>query len=222
MTGFSQTDTTKWIRAFPITDYIVELNDSVKVVQVELPDELGFKEKQPGLIRGVYENDNQDTVQKGYGRCHLIKGNYYYFSIGHNNSGISLKGGDLLYTFMDKTDIYYGQVPKLASHFIRLQDMYEKNFYDRYTIFQYWTEEMEQTLLDSMMSDIRFTGVYFLENDPSMDKPIISGDFKGRHILQVMKECQAAYVKDFLDYILAKPRLYAGNQWKLSDMRPGC
>ncbi len=60
--------------------------------------------------------------------------------------------------------------------------------------------------------------VYEMVLDPSMDKPIISGEFKSQPILQVMKACQAGYLKDFLDSVLAKPSLYAGKQWKLSEI----
>jgi hypothetical protein len=216
--SFAQTDTTKWLRAFPVTSYMVDLNDSVKVVQVQLPEGIVIKDKQLGVLYGVYNDSHSDTVQKGYGRCHLIKGNYYYFSIGNNKSGTPVKEGDLVYTFMDKTPIYFGQLPKLAAHFIRLQDVQGNNFYDRYTIFSAWTESNEKTLIDSMMKDVRFTGQYFLENDKSMNKPITGGAFKGRGVLDVMKDCQYDHVRDFLGYMIARPRLYAGREWKLSEV----
>lgn len=214
----AQPDTSKWLRGFPVTDYILDMNDSVKLVQVELPDDLQFREKQLGLLKGIYTDKHSDTVQKGYGRCQLIKGNFYYFAISNNNSGTAIKAGDLLYTLMDKTDAYPGLVPKLASHFIRLQNVYEENFYDRYGVFRYWTETEEKAILDSMAADIRFTGDYFLENDPSMNKEIGNGHFKGQNILQVMKECKRATVQDFLEYMIARPRLYAGRQWKLAEI----
>lgn len=213
-----QTDTSKWLRAFPITDYIIDLNDSVKLVQVELPEGLSFSNKQLGLVRGVYTSEHHDTVQKGYGRCHLIKGNYYYFAIGNNTSGSPPKTGDLLYTFMDRSGEYYGRIPKLASHFIRLQDIEENNFYDRYSVFVNWTKEAEAALLDSMSADIRFTGKYFLENDSSMNQRIKKGSYKDRLLLQSMRDCQPADVQFFIDYMIARPRLYAGRQWKLAEV----
>jgi hypothetical protein len=216
--SYAQVDSSKWLRAFPITEYMVDLNDSVKVVQLEMPDGLSIKDKQLGLIWGVYHTSKEDVVSKGYGKCHLIKGNYYYFTIGNNKSGQSLKKGDLLYTLMDKTGIYYGQLPQLSGHFIRLQDVHGEPFYDRYTIFGSWTESLEKSMIDSMVNDIRFTGKYFLENDPSMNKQIEAGDFKGRYLLEIMQECKPAYLLDFFGYILARPRLYAGKEWKLSEI----
>jgi hypothetical protein len=214
----AQTDTATWLRAFPITDYMVALNDSTKVVQLEMPDGLVIKEKQLGMLYGVYNGSRDKAVQKGYGRCHLIKGNYYYFAIGHNTSGLSLEKGDLVYTMMDKTPIYYGRIPKIAAHFIRLQNVYETPLFDRYTIFSNWTEKDEKNIVDSMVADIRFTGKYFSENNPSMDVLITSGDHKGKKTFYMMIQAQPALVHQFLDYMIARPRLYAGREWKIAEL----
>lgn len=214
----AQIDTTKWLRGFPVTDYMIDLNDSTKLVQLEMPDGHIINEKQLGLIRGTYQTSSADTVQKGYGRCYLIKGNYYYFAISGNKSGQPIKEGDLLFTFMDKAEIYYGRIPQLASFFIQFQDVYEQRFFDRYLVFLKWTEEEESRVLDSMAADIRFTGNYFSQNDRSMDKVIQSGSYKGKNILNVMSACSVADLQDFIDYVLARPRLYAGKQWKVSEV----
>ena len=216
--GAAQTDTTKNLRAFPITDYIIDLNDSVKLVQLEMPDGLKLKDKQLGIIWGVYEGSKNETVQKGYGRCHLVKGNYYYFAIGNNSSGLLLKKGDLLYTFMEPADIYQGYIPKLASHFIRLLDVYDEPFYDRYFVFNKWAKEDEQRTIDSIIADIKFTGNYFLENNPSMDVIIKSGVYAGKSTLKIMAACKSNDLINFFEYINARPRLYAGKEWKASEV----
>jgi hypothetical protein len=215
---FAQADTSRWLRAFPITDYMVKLNDSTTVVQLEMPENHSLKDKQLGVLWGVYNGSKEEAVQKGYGRCHLIKGVYYYFSIGHNTSGLVLKKGDLLYTLMDKTTIFYGQVPQLAAHFIRLLNVYEKPFYDRYTIFSQWNETNEKQLIDSLVTDIQFTGKYFIENNPSGDKLIPAGEYKDRKTFYVMAECRPEDIKKFFNYVLARPRLYAGREWKVSEI----
>lgn len=214
----AQSDTSKILRAFPITDYMVDLNDSTQVVQLELPEGLTIREKQPGMLYGVYNTSKEDAIQKGYGRCQLIKGQYYYFAIGHNTSGMKLKKGDLLYTMMDKTGVYQGRCPGLASHFIRLLDVSDQPFYDRYFVFNKWTAGDEKKLIDTLAADIRFTGDYFLKNDPSMDQVIASGDYKGKKLLAAMKACTNEEVESFLDYMLARPRLYAGREWKIAEI----
>ncbi|MBL0129874.1 MAG: hypothetical protein IPP43_01080 [Chitinophagaceae bacterium] len=218
LSGFSQTDTSKWPRAFPITDYKVKLNDSITVVQIELPEGISIKDKQLGVIQGTYNTTKDEAVQKGYGRCHLIKGNYYYFTIGNNTSGLELKKGDLLYTFMDKTAIYYGRIPQLAAHFIELLTVYENSLYDPYTLFNQWERSAELSLVDSLVADIQFTGNYFMQQDPASDIMIMQGDYKGKSTFRMMIESNPEMVGKFLDYVLARPRLYAGRKWKISEI----
>lgn len=218
-TLFAQADTVnKILRAFPITDYIVNLNDSTRLVQIEMPESLTLKDKQFGLLYGVYENTAATAIQKGYGRCQLIKGDYYYFAITNNTSGQPVTKRDLLYTFVEKTTIYQGRLPQLAAHFIRLLDVYENSLYDRYNIFMKWSMEDEKKIIDSIIADIRFTGKYFIKENPSMDILIQKGDYKGRKTLYVMAECQKADVIKFFDYVIARPRNYAGREWKVSEI----
>lgn len=207
-----------WLRAFPITDYILDLNDSVKLVQVELPDDIRFREKQLGILKSIYREKQADTATKGYGRCQLIKGNYYYFAIGNRTSEEPLQAGDLLYTMMDSTDIYYGLMPKLAGHFIRLLQVTDEPFYDRYAVFRYWTKQEESLLLDSMVRDIQYTGGYFLEHNPTMNQPLTTGPYAGKNLLDLMKQCRSEWLTDFFSYVLARPRIYAGHEWKLSEI----
>lgn len=216
----AQPDSTKILRAFPITNYILDLNDSTKLVQLEIPDTavLKFSNKQIGILWGVYNKKNEDIIQKGYVKCQLVKGNFYYFAVTNIQHEAVIKEGDLIYTFLHKTTIYDGMLPKLAAHFIRLKDVYEKPFYDRYLIFLEWTKEEEQEQIDSMVRDIRFTGKYFIENNPSIDKPIKNGKYAGKQTLTVMTECESADLVDFFNYVLARPRIYAGKEWKISEI----
>jgi hypothetical protein len=73
-------------------------------------------------------------------------------------------------------------------------------------------------VIDSIVADIKFTGNYFIENNPAIDKPINSGDYKGKKTLYVMSECGPGDVIKFLDYVIARPRLYAGREWKVSEI----
>lgn len=214
---FAQADTSKLLRAFPITNYLIELNDSIKVIQLHLPDGPAIKDKQIGLLRGVYNNIHSDTSMIGVGRCHLIKGDYYYFSINHKASGRIPKVNDLLYTFVDRPAIYNGRIVKIAAHYIGMQNVYETSLFDRYQIFQNWKANDEQACIDSMRTDIQFTGDYFLNNNPSMNVKVTDGKYKGQMVLNLMIKCVNEDVKDFLDYIIARPRLYAGREWKISE-----
>ncbi|MFI5131223.1 MAG: hypothetical protein ACHQFX_14570 [Chitinophagales bacterium] len=216
--SFGQKDTTKWLRAFPITDYMVDASDSVKIVQIRLPYGVKFSEKQFGLLKGMYRDKHADTIAIGAGRCNLIKGDYYYFTINHKASGRQPREGDLLYTFMEKTAVYRASIVRLASYYIGLQNVYEKPLYNRYEVFSDWQRKDEEALIDSMVADIHFTGDYFLSNNPSMNVKIKSGKYEGKMVLNTMITCGKQDVKDFLEYITARPNLYAGHEWKISEI----
>jgi hypothetical protein len=216
--SFAQNDISKWVRAFPITDYVIDLTDSVKVVQVKLPVATSISEKQVGLLKGVYRDKHSDTITIGAGRCNLIKGEYYYFTINYKKSGKLPKEGDLLFALLDRTPVYYGNIVRLACHYIGLQNVYEKPFYDRYNVFSKWVKSDEESLLDSLVSDIHFTGNYFLENSPEMNVKIKGGRYDGMMVLNTMKACVKSDVTDFLEYMIARPRLYAGRQWKIAEI----
>ena len=64
----------------------------------------------------------------------------------HNNSGLRLQKGDLLYVSMDKPGSFLGRYPGWRRTFIRLLDVEDKPFYDRYLIFNHWTADDENSL----------------------------------------------------------------------------
>ena len=83
LSGYSQKDSVEVLFAYRITDYQVKLNDSVTVVQINIPDAfpLSISDKQIGILKHRYENGTLDTNLIGWGKCHLIKGDFYYFAI---------------------------------------------------------------------------------------------------------------------------------------------
>lgn len=214
----AQPDENKMLRAFPITDYITPISDSVKLVQVHLPGNPVIKEKQLGMLKAVYKTSKEDVVEKGAGRCNLIKGDYYYFTIDISKSQLQPEGGDLLYMNLPKPASYSNQLVKLAAHYISLTDVYESPFYDRYAIFNSWTQKEEKAALDSMVKDIIFTGDYFNRNSPENDVLITSGPYKDKKAFSVMMKSNVKMLADFLDYIIARPALYAGRSWKISEI----
>lgn len=215
---FSQADSTLRLRAFPITDYFVEVNDSIKIVQVELPEGYSIPLKQAGVLFGVYNSSLEDAVQKATGRCQLVKENFHYFGMtGTSVKWIPVKG-DVIYTFVKKTILYEKHVIPVASHFIGLLNVYGEPLYDRHTIFSSWKENDEKKFMDSVRSDIQFTGQYMLEHQPDTDKIISSGEYKGKSTLYIMAEIQNADIQDFFNYMIARPRLYAGKEWKVSEI----
>src|SRR6185436_17220080 len=130
ISGFSQKDSVEVLFAYRITNYTVKLNDSVTIVQVNLPDAwpVSIHDKQLGILKHRYDSGTIDTMTVGWGRCNLIKGNYYYFTIRKN--GIEdPKQGDLLYTNCKTKPYYKSSLFDLMRHAIEVTDVYENPFY---------------------------------------------------------------------------------------------
>ncbi|HSU28880.1 MAG TPA: hypothetical protein VLJ68_10890 [Chitinophagaceae bacterium] len=216
--AFSQTDTAKFLWSFPITDYMLDVSDSVKLVQVHLPGMHLIKDNQLGLLKGTYEKAHSDTGLIGIGRCKLIKGDYYYFTVNNKESGKSPKENDLVYTFVERPNIYIGQVANLAGHHITLQNVYDNDMYSPELLYVRWEKSDEDKLVDTLVNDIRFTGKYFLDNNPSMNVKVEGGKYGGKMVLDQMIVCTKEDLLNFFDYILARPRLYAGRKWKISEI----
>ena len=77
---------------------------------------------------------------------------------------------------------------------------------------------MEDAVIDSCVTDVKFTGGYFLGENPDANVVIDSGPYKGKKVFAVMMETNASMIRDFLSYVIVRPRLYAGNKWKISEV----
>ncbi len=55
-------------------------------------------------------------------------------------------------------------------------------------------------------------------DQPSMNVKIPSGKYKDEMVLNVMIKCSNEDITSFLDYMIARPRFYAGSQWKISEI----
>jgi len=218
--SFSQTDSVEVLFAFRITDYSVKLNDSVTVVQLVLPDAspVSIKQGQIGVLKHRYINGSSyDTALIGWGKCQLIKSNYYYFTI-HKYHEEEPAQGNLLYTKCRAPVKYNGLLFNINRHGISLTKVDESQFYYTNDIFSEITPEKEKAILDSMVADIQFTGKKMLDISPEMNKNVKGGIYDGKKLLAAMQEVKRSEVEDFLQFMAAKPAKYAGNVWKISEV----
>ena len=204
--------------AYRITDYTVKLNDSVTIVQVNLPDAwpVSIKDKQLGILKHRYENGSLDTTVVGWGRCQLIKGDYYYFTI-HKYGLQDPKQGDLLYTKCKTLPYYKSDLFEIRRHGIDLTDVYDNQFFHATEIFTL-NAKKEKAILDSMVADIKFTGTAMKKQMPEQNFPITGGLFKDKKLFDAMELTTITELQEFLKYVVARPQNYAGNTWKLSEV----
>lgn len=218
ITSFGQKDSVDVMVAYRITDYLVKLNDSVTIVQVNLPDAwpVSIQDKQMGILKHRFENGTLDTALIGWGRCNLIKGNYYYFTITKYGKQ-EPKQGNLLYTKCKTPSYYKSPLFDINRHAINLTDVYENQFYHSADIFSL-DQQKEKKILDSMIADIKFTGNAMKKQMPENNALVSGGMFDGKKVFDVMETINRKELEEFLKYIVARPQNYAGNNWKLSEI----
>ena len=214
----AQTDTVKQVFAFKITDYIKLLSDTSSIVQVMNPNASLFniQEKQIGSVFHCYKKGEKlDTMLVGWGRCQLIKGEYYYFGIHHNIKQQPVEG-DLIYVLLKLPVRYNGVLLKVMNHALEFTNVYEESFLSKDAIFTN-TQKDEQVVLDSMVNDIRYTGEAMLKQIPEQNKIIKGGIYDGKKLFEAMQTVKRTELELFLTYISARPKNYAGNSWKISE-----
>ncbi|MFZ4058077.1 MAG: hypothetical protein ACOYKE_08045 [Ferruginibacter sp.] len=214
---FAQEEALKRI-AFPITDYILNPSDSIAIVQIKLPTGLAITEKRLGVFKSLWSQEDTSVVMIGYGRCNLIKGDYYYFTINHAKSSRKPTKGDLIYTQIQLPNLYKGVLYGVIEHGIILLDVYEAPMISDVSVLKYMDETIELNNLQKLVDDIQFTGKTMIEQQ-MQDVAITEGTYKGENILAFMKnKTTVADVKAFLKYVAARPTKYAGKSWKISEI----
>jgi hypothetical protein len=215
----AQQDSIEKVVAFKITDYIRPLTDSSSVVQVYKPVSYPavIRDKQPGVLYHCYKNGTKpDTALIGWGRCSLIKGDYYYF-------GIRLKKdqqpseGDIIYLKMKIPYRYDGLLLNVMNHSISFTNVYGQNFMKSDAVFTN-TKNDELSMLDSMVNDIKFTGIAMLQQIPDQNQLIKDGLYNGKKLFEAMQDVKRNELELFLKYMIARPKIYAGNTWKISEI----
>lgn len=214
--AIAQQTGSKEIFVFKITNYIVSSSDSISIVQVQLPDgNFSIPKDQLGLLKPNYSN-TKDTAAIGWGRCQLIKGDYNYFAIHLYNNKAKPKENDLVYTYFDYPANFKGRIYKLIKNAIYFERVTEGAFYD-FGKAALLNETGETALIDSLVEDIRFTGKEMLKQNNGQDQLIKGGIFNGKKLFDAMQTVSRENVADFIDYVIARPQKYAGNNWKVSE-----
>ena len=189
----AQKDSVEKIFAFKITDYIKPLTDSSSVVQVfkSTSFPVAINDKQLGVLNHCYKTGIKlDTAMIGWGRCNLIKGEYYYF-------GIRLKKmqqpaeGDLLYLQAKVAYVYDGLLLNVMNHALQFINVYGLPFMKSNAMFQQM---------------------------PEQNQIIKDGIYKGEKLFTAMLFAKRSELELFLKYIIARPKNYAGNSWKISEI----
>ena len=69
-----------------------------------------------------------------------------------------------------------------------------------------------------MVADIRTTGQAMVDKQPEQNKVIQSGNYAGKKVFNTMQTIKENDIESFLKYVIARPKIYAGNTWKISEV----
>jgi hypothetical protein len=214
----AQKDSVEKLFAFKITGYIKVLTDSAVAVQVFKPASFPvfLKDKQVGVLYHAYKRGiDLDTAMIGWGRCNLIKGEYYYFGIRLQKMQQASEG-DIMYTKVKVPYVFDGLLLNVMKHAIQFTNVYGDNFMNPNSIFTN-TKKEEENILDSMLSDVRYTANAMFVQMPEQNQVIKDGIYKGQKLFTAMLFAKRSELELFLKYIMARPKNYAGNTWKISE-----
>lgn len=216
----AQKDSVRSIFAFPITEYMPEKNDSLVVVQVQIPDAsvADIPLNKLGVLKHRYQNGKAlDTASIGFGRCSLVKGDYRYFGI-RLYIGQTASPGDLIYLQLTIPLKYKGELFDISRHHIHLQMVDDSYIYRREEVYFFQNAAEENKILDSLVSDIHYTGDVMSGQMPEQNQVMNDGLFKGKKLFDAMQQATRKDLITFLRYINARPQKYAGHSWKISEI----
>jgi hypothetical protein len=216
----AQQDSITAVFAFPITDYMPEQNDSMTIVQVQLPDVpvVNINQNQLGVLKRRFEPGiPYDSSRIGWGRCQLVKGDYRYFGL-HLDAGMKPKPGDLLYLRITIPLAYKGCLFDISRQHIHLQMVDDRYIYRKEDVYWFTSAADENKLLDSLLADIHYTGSVMLKQMADQNQMMDDGIYKGRKLFNAMQEATRTELITFLRFINARPLKYAGHSWKISEI----
>ncbi|MGG9971949.1 hypothetical protein ACQ33O_09175 [Ferruginibacter sp. SUN002] len=215
--GMTQNESS-FAMAFPITDYITPLGDSIQLVQVLMPDGLSVKEKSLGILKPKRVSGDTDTIDIGSGRCNLIKGDYYYYTIKPAKKSRLPKEGDLLYTMIELPGLYNGILYKVARHAITFSKIDETPLLSLNDVLFIANKTAEDSTIGLLVDEVKYTGNTMIAQNDNQDMVIEKGTYKDKKLFATMVNIKQADVVDCLEYIIARPSLYAGYNWKFSEV----
>lgn len=199
------------------TDSVIGINDTMKLLVIHLPDGFSVQKEQLGVLFGnPGKRKDSETEQIGLGRCKLIKGHTVVFSIKHRADSIP-QVDDLLYTALYYPAKFKGRIYNLLRKAVYMKVSSGDSVYNFKTSFTL-DESGEEQLIKKMLEDIQYVAREMKKQNDGQDQLISSGIFKGKRLFDAMEGASTDQLKSFLDYVIARPRIYALGAWNISEV----
>lgn len=205
------------IFSLPITDYITAINDSVKIVQVLLPDGFNIPKEQVGVLINNKKNEKDTSLVLGSGKCRLIKGNYFYFSMKAWKNARAPQAGDLIHTELYYPAKFKGRIYELIRQSVYLKTASGDSVYN-FPKAMFLDEKTEQALMQTLLDDIHYVAREMKKQNDGQDQLIKGGLFDGKRLFDSMEKATDEQLKKFLDYVIARHLVYTTGIWSISEV----
>lgn len=202
---------------FPV-DSVRKLNDSMKFVRILLPENSTLQQNQACIVIGNKRlRGTAKEMTIGNGTFKLNTGGYSYFTLLLANKDSIPKKGDLLSTPLYYPANFKGRIYQLIRQSVYLKTSSGDSVFS-FKKAMYLDEKSENALIKTLVDDIHYVAKEMKKQQDGQDQMIKGGMFNGKKLFDAMALSTQDQLNSFLDYIIARPVLYATNAWSISEI----
>ncbi len=209
-------DSTNQIIGFRF-EKIKRLNDSIYEGHVFADQRfVKLRKGQAGLV--VKNKVNGDTGKIGVARFFKsVNKQTQVFAI-RTLQKQNVKVGDLLFLSIPLKKPLMHLTQSLAAKAIYLSNVYGDSLYKFLPVIFDWDDKQEEALQLLLTKDIQETGKAMKAQQDGQQQKMVGGIFDGKNLFDAMEQVQTKQVQTFLKYMIARPNIYAGSCWKISEI----
>jgi hypothetical protein len=215
-TSLQAQDSVKQVLGFRL-EKVKKLSDSIYEGQVYADQRfVHFRKGQPGLV--VKNNANGDTGKMGVAKFFKSVNKQTHVFIIRTQQKKKLQVGDLLFLSIPLPQPIMHLTQSLAAKAVFLKDVYDDSLCTFLPVIFDWNVTQEETLMLRLTKDIQETGKAMKAQQDGQQQKIVGGIFDDKNLFDAMEKVQTTHVKAFLKYMIARPNIYAGSCWKISEI----
>ncbi|MBT3421811.1 MAG: tetratricopeptide repeat protein [Bacteroidetes bacterium] len=209
---------------FHSVDSIIRRNADTMWIYTQVGSNENIYQKHNAFAISTHSADEPDRGNNTLGKGKLVKieSNYAIYAIVISNfedKSLWPRIGDILQVTCEVPIIdHYSIVRELASYNIIFKDLDNTILYDKQELLHLNTPGFDNALLRVFLADLYASYESLVDYDePSLNEKLEGGKFRGKTLLESLKEATLADVASFLNFVRSYPAKYMGIQWKINE-----
>ncbi len=187
-------------------------------IAIERIPDINITPGQTFIIKAIFEDGQKDTSTKAVGIVESITTQYINAKIPADKFYSTFSSTAMAYFLTPKNtlrkDIFY----KFARMQIGFKSVEDSVIFNPTAHLSIFTKEIEENILTAMLNDIHYTASAMIDQSDGQQQTINGGDFDGKPLFETMQIVTSADLKNFLNYVWARPEIYTGQNWKISEI----